>query len=61
VAIEAKLNALTSDINAMKRLLGYDWILEQCGVVVDWSTGQNRHKGFLCLRSISVAVSPRLH
>ena len=33
VAIEAKLNTLTDDIPAMKRLLGYDWILEQCGVV----------------------------
>lgn len=33
VAIEAKLNALTSDVEAMKRLLGYDWILEQCLVV----------------------------
>lgn len=33
VAIEAKLNALTGDVEAMKQLLGYDWILEQCGVV----------------------------
>lgn len=33
VAIETKLNALTDDIPAMKQLLGYEWILEQCGVV----------------------------
>lgn len=33
VAIEQKLNELTNDVDAMKRLLGYDWILEQCGVV----------------------------
>jgi transposase len=33
VAIEAKLNELSNDIEAMKRLLGYDWILRQCGVV----------------------------
>jgi len=33
VAIEAKLNALTDDLEGMKRLLGYDWILEQCGRV----------------------------
>lgn len=32
-AIEAKLNELTDDIPAMKRLLGYEWILEQCGGV----------------------------
>lgn len=31
--IEAKLNELTNDADAMKRLLGYDWILRQCGVV----------------------------
>lgn len=30
VAIEAKLNELTDDIPAMKRLLGYEWIIEQC-------------------------------
>lgn len=30
VAIEAKLNSLTSDLDAMKQLLGYDWILRQC-------------------------------
>lgn len=30
VVIEAKLNALTDDIPAMKQLLGYDWIKEQC-------------------------------
>jgi hypothetical protein len=28
--IEQKLNELTNDIDAMKRLLGYEWILEQC-------------------------------
>jgi transposase len=33
VVIDAKLNALTDDIKAMKRLLGYGWILEQCGRV----------------------------
>jgi len=33
VAIDAKLNALTDDIEAMKQLLGYEWILEQCGRV----------------------------
>lgn len=33
VAIERKLNELTSDGDAMKRLLGYDWILRQCGRV----------------------------
>jgi len=33
VAIDAKLNALTDDIKAMKQLLGYGWILEQCGRV----------------------------
>lgn len=32
-AIDAKLNTLTDDIEAMKRLLGYGWILEQCGMV----------------------------
>jgi transposase len=31
--IEAKLNELTSDNEAMKQLLGYEWILRQCGVV----------------------------
>ncbi len=30
VAIERKLKELTNDIDAMKQLLGYDWILEQC-------------------------------
>ena len=30
VAIEKKLNELTDDISGMKKLLGYDWILEQC-------------------------------
>ena len=33
VAIDAKLNALSDDTEAMKRLLGYEWILTQCGVV----------------------------
>lgn len=33
VAIERKLNELTNDTNAMKRLLGYDWILKQAGEV----------------------------
>jgi hypothetical protein len=31
--MEKKLNALADDIPAMKRLLGYDWILEQAGRV----------------------------
>lgn len=31
--IEQKLCKLTNDIGAMKRLLGYEWILKQCGVV----------------------------
>lgn len=30
VVIERKLNELTSDLGAMKQLLGYDWILKQC-------------------------------
>lgn len=29
VVIEKKLNALADDVTAMKKLLGYDWILEQ--------------------------------
>lgn len=33
IAIDAKLNALTDDTEAMKQLLGYEWILEQCGRV----------------------------
>ena len=33
VVIERKLNELSNDINAMKRLLGYGWILEQAGRV----------------------------
>lgn len=33
VVIERKLNELCDDINGMKRLLGYGWILEQCGGV----------------------------
>ena len=28
--IEKKLNELSEDVPAMKRLLGYDWILKQC-------------------------------
>lgn len=32
-AIDEKLNALTDDIEAMKQLLGYEWILKQCGMV----------------------------
>ena len=30
VVIERKLNELGDDINGMKRLLGYEWILRQC-------------------------------
>ena len=33
VMIERKLIELTNDVDAMKRLLGYDWILKQCGRV----------------------------
>lgn len=33
MAIEQKLKELTNDTDAMKQLLGYDWILKQCGVV----------------------------
>ena len=33
VVIEKKLNALADDLTAMKQLLGYDWILRQCGRV----------------------------
>ena len=33
VAIDKKLNALADDTAAMKQLLGYEWILEQCGGV----------------------------
>jgi transposase len=33
VAIEARLNQLADDTYAMKQLLGYDWILKQCGMV----------------------------
>jgi transposase len=29
-AIETRLNELTNDTDAMKQLLGYEWILEQC-------------------------------
>ena len=32
-AIEEKLNRLADDIGAMKQLLGYEWILKQCGMV----------------------------
>lgn len=32
-AIEEKLKSLTDDIDAMKQLLGYAWIREQCGMV----------------------------
>lgn len=32
-AIEHRLNTLASDIDGMKRLLGYSWIREQCGMV----------------------------
>lgn len=30
IVIEKKLNALADDIDGMKRLLGYEWILTQC-------------------------------
>lgn len=33
VAIDAKLNDLANNTGAMKQLLGYEWILEQCGEV----------------------------
>lgn len=33
VAIEVRLNQLADDTKGMKRLLGYDWILKQAGVV----------------------------
>ena len=33
VVIERKLNELTNDLSGMKQLLGYDWILKQCGRV----------------------------
>lgn len=32
-AIEEKLNALANDVEEMKQLLGYEWILKQCSVV----------------------------
>ena len=32
-AIEGKLNELTDDTNAMKQLLGYEWIKRQCSGV----------------------------
>ena len=32
-AIEEQLVVLADDLKGMKQLLGYDWILEQCGVV----------------------------
>ena len=31
--IERKLNMLADDLGAMKQLLGYEWILKQCGMV----------------------------
>jgi len=31
--IEARVRALADDTDAMKRLLGYEWILTQCGMV----------------------------
>lgn len=33
LAIEQKLKKLMDDLGAMKQLLGYEWILEQCGMV----------------------------
>lgn len=33
-AIEKKLNQLADDTDAMKQLLGYEWILKQCSVVI---------------------------
>ena len=33
-AIEEKLKTLTDDTGAMKQLLGYDWILQQCSEVI---------------------------
>ena len=33
-AIEEKLNALADDTDAMKQLLGYEWIQTQCGEVI---------------------------
>ena len=33
VVIEKKLHALADDLTVMKQLLGYDWILRQCGRV----------------------------
>lgn len=32
-AIDSALNGLTSDSKKMKQLLGYEWILRQCGMV----------------------------
>ena len=32
-AIEEKLNRLADDVEGMKRLTGYEWILEQCSEV----------------------------
>lgn len=32
-AIETKLNGLANDLEAMKQLTGYQWIVEQCGWV----------------------------
>lgn len=33
VVLEARLNLLCDDLPGMKQLLGYDWILKQCGRV----------------------------
>ena len=33
-AIETRLNELADDNNKMKQLLGYEWILKQCSVVI---------------------------
>lgn len=33
-AITTSVNAWSGNIEAMKRLLGYEWILEQCGTVI---------------------------
>ncbi len=33
ILIEARVRALADDVEGMKKLLGYGWILEQCGVV----------------------------
>ena len=33
VAIDTALNTLANDTEKMKKILGYEWILQQCGVV----------------------------